>query len=133
MSILPNTTASAQSHTSRLASPKKAGLVAIGKPRMEPVLAALPSLKPVALMHALRTEGALVAADTTPGDTALRARCRSDFLPYVNRPDNFVRIQAIAACGTVLDDSLRAALGAKRAQEKDWFVLSKYHEVLDTK
>jgi hypothetical protein len=86
-----------------------------------------------ALGHALRTAGALAANDTNPGDSLVKARCRTAFLSYVNHPDNFVRIQAIAACGAVLDDSLRATLGADRAQERDWFVLTKYREVLGAK
>ncbi len=112
-------------------SAAEAALVAIGRPSLEPVLAELPKLKPVALGHALRTAGALAAKlDTTQSDQDLQARCRSAFKSYVAHPDNFVRIQAVAACGTVLDDSLRADIEARRAQEKDWFVLTKYREVL---
>ena len=115
-------------------SAAEAGLVAIGKPSFEPVLAALPKLKPVALGHALRTAGALAATfDTVPADKDLQARGRAAFLTYIANPDNFVRIQAVAACGTVLDEPTRATLTAARASEKDLFVLTKYHEVLDTK
>ncbi|HTW90657.1 MAG TPA: hypothetical protein VMH22_03015 [bacterium] len=120
-------------HFFTVRSAAEAGLVAIGKPSLEPLLESLPRLKPVALGHALRASAALVAADTTPGDSLLRGRCRKAFLSYLNNQDNFVRIQAVAACGTVLNDSLRSTLAAKRTQEKDWFVLSKYHEALDVK
>jgi hypothetical protein len=112
-------------------SAAEAALVAMGRPSLEPVLADLPKLKPVALGHALRTAGALTAKlDTTQTDNEARARCRAAFISYVSQPDNFVRIQAISACGTVIDDTMRATLGSLRAQEKDWFVLTKYREVL---
>jgi hypothetical protein len=115
-------------------SAAEAALVAIGRPSLESVLAELPKLKPVALGHALRTAGALaVKFDTTQTDEELKVRCRAAFMSYVTYPDNFVRIQAVAACGTVLDDFLRAGLEARRAQEKDWFVLTKYREVLGTR
>jgi hypothetical protein len=112
-------------------SAAEAALVAIGRPSLEPVLAGLPTYKPVALGHALRAAGALVAKlDTTPADSGMKAPCRSEFMAYVTHPDNFVRIQAVAACGTVLDDSVRSFLESKRVTEKDWFVLTKYREVL---
>jgi hypothetical protein len=112
-------------------SAAEAALVAMGRTSLEPVLADLPKLKPVALGHALRTSGALVARlDTAQADKDLRVRSRSAFASHVTDPDNFVRIQAIAACGTVLDDSLRISLAARRLEEKDWFVLTKYREVL---
>jgi len=123
-------------------SAAEAALVAIGKPSLEPVLAAIgfgdsphsgtvPVLKPVTLGHALRTAGALASKlDTTQADKDLQARCRAAFMAYVAHPDNFVRIQAVAAGGMVLDDSVRATLASARAQEKDWFVLTKYREVL---
>jgi hypothetical protein len=115
-------------------SAAEAGLVAIGRPSLEPVLAALPGLKPVPLGHALRTAGALAAkVDTLAADRALKVRCRDAFVSCVNHPDNFVRIQAVAACGTVFDDSVSAALASARSQEKDWFVLTKYREVLGTR
>jgi HEAT repeat protein len=115
-------------------SAAEAALVAMGRPSLEPVLVELPKLKPVALGHALRTAGALVAKlDTTQTDESMKARCRAAFMSCVTHPDNFVRIQAIAACGTALDDSVRAALVSNRAQEKDWFVLTKYREVLGAK
>ena len=115
-------------------SAAEAGLVAIGKPSLEPLLAAMPKLKPVALGHALRTAGALAATpDTTPAGREVQGRCRAAFLSYIVHPDNFVRLQAIAACGTVLDDSLRATLATARPDEKDWFVLTKYREVLGAK
>jgi HEAT repeat protein len=112
-------------------SAAEAGLVAIGKPSVEPLLAAMPKLKPVALGHALRTAGALAAAlDTVPADKDLQARSRAAFMSYIAHPNNFVRLQAVAACGTVLDDPTKAALTTARADEKDWFVLTKYREVL---
>ena len=112
-------------------SAAEAALVAIGRTSLDPVLGELPRLKPVALGHALRTAGALAAKfDTTEADVGMKARCRSEFMSRVTHPDNFVRIQAIAACGTVFDDSVRAALDSARAQERDWFVLTKYREVL---
>ncbi|MBN2464788.1 HEAT repeat domain-containing protein [candidate division WOR-3 bacterium] len=115
-------------------SAAEAALVAIGRPSLEPVLAAMPKLKPVALGHALRSAGALVAKlDTTQADIDVKDRCRVEFMASVAHPDNFVRIQAVAACGTVLDDSLRAILESRRAQERDWFVLTKYREVLGTR
>ena len=115
-------------------SAAEAGLVAIGKPSLEPVLAATAKLKPVALGHALRAAGALAAAlDTTAESRALQSKCRTAFLPYLRNADNFVRLQAVAACGTVLDDSVHAALTTARAAEKDWFVLTKYREVLGAK
>jgi len=115
-------------------SAAEAALVAMGRPSLEPVLADMPKLKPVALGHALRTAGALVARlDTTQADNDLRASCRTAFASHVSDPDNFVRIQTIAACGTVLDDSLRIILAARRPEEKDWFVLTKYREVLGAK
>ncbi|MCX6842209.1 MAG: hypothetical protein NTX53_08015 [candidate division WOR-3 bacterium] len=115
-------------------SAAEAGLVAIGDSSYEPLLAAMPKLKPVALGHALRAAGALAATfDTMPADKDLQAQGRTAFLSYIANPDNFVRLQAVAACGTVLDDFLRATLTAARASEKDWFVLTKYHEVLDVK
>ena len=114
-------------------SAAEAGLVAIGRPSLEPVLAATAKLKPVALGHALRAAGTLAAADTTAGDTALRARCRATFLTYVNHPDNFVRLTAVAALGGILDDPTRTALASARAGEKDWFVLTKYREVMGAK
>jgi len=115
-------------------SAAEAALVAMGRPSLEPLLAGMPGLKPVALGHALRTAGALVAKlDTTQADKDLRVRCRSTFASHVSNPDNFVRIQAVAACGTVLDDSLRISLAARRLEEKDWFVLTKYREVLGAK
>ncbi len=115
-------------------SAAEAGLVAIGEPSYEPLLAAMPKLKPVALGHALRAAGALAAKlDTMPAGKDLQARGRTAFLSYIARPDNFVRLQAVAACGTVLDDFLRTTLTTARASEKDWFVLTKYHEVLDVK
>jgi hypothetical protein len=115
-------------------SAAEAGLVAIGRPSLEPLLAATAKLKPVALGHALRTAGALAAKfDTVPADKDLQARSRAAFLSFVAHPNNFVRTQAVAACGTVIDDSLRATLTTSRASEKDWFVLTKYREVFDTK
>jgi hypothetical protein len=115
-------------------SAAEAGLVAIGRPSLEPLLAATAKLKPVALGHALRTAGALAAKfDTVPADKDLQARSRAAFLSFVAHPNNFVRTQAVAACGTVIDDSLRATLTTARAGEKDWFVLTKYREVFDTK
>lgn len=116
-------------------SAAEAGLVAIGRPSLEPLLAATAKkLKPVALGHVLRTAGALAAKlDTVPADGDLQAQGRAVFLSYIEHPNNFVRLQAVAACGTVLDDQLRATLESARAQEKDWFVLTKYREVLDTK
>jgi hypothetical protein len=115
-------------------SAAEAALVAIGRPSLEPVLAEMGKLKPVALGHALRTAGTLVAKlDTTQADNEVKARCRTEFTSYVTHPDNFVRIQAVAACGKVLDDSLRSFLEFKREEEKNWFVLTKYREVLATK
>jgi HEAT repeat protein len=115
-------------------SAAEAGLVAIGRPSLEPVLAATAELEPVALGHALRTAGALATKlDTVPADKEAQARCRAVFMSYVAHPDNFVRVQAVAACGTVLDDSVRASLTTARAAEKDWFVLTKYREVLGAK
>jgi len=112
-------------------SAAEAALVAIGQPSMEPVLQEMPKLKSVALGHALRTAGALAAKlDTLPGDSVTRARCRTVFVSYLGHPNNFVRLQAVAACGTILDDSLRVTLAVARANEKDWFVLTKYREVL---
>jgi HEAT repeat protein len=112
-------------------SAAEAALVAMGRPSLEPVLADLPKLKPVALGHALRTAGALAAKlDTAQADEGLKVRCRAAFMSYVTHPDNFVRIQAIAACGTVLDGTMSVTLGTAREQEKDWFVLTKYREVL---
>ena len=115
-------------------SAAEAALVAIGKPSMEPLLAAMPKLKPVALGHALRAAGALEPKlDTVPADKDLQARSRAVFLSYIAHPNNFVRIQATTACGTVLDEPTRVALASARALEKDLFVRTKYHEVLDTK
>jgi len=108
--------------------------VAIGEQSYEPLLAAMPKLKPVALGHALRAAGSLAATfDTMPADNDLRAQGRTTFLSYIAHADNFARLQAVAACGTVLDDSLRSTLTTARAGEKDWFVLTKYREVLDVK
>ena len=115
-------------------SAAEGGLVAIGEPSYEPLLAAMPKLKPVALGHSLRAAGALVAKlDTVPADKDLQAQGRTAFLSYIAHPDNFARIQAVAACGTVLDDFLRTTLTTARASEKDLFVLTKYREVLDVK
>jgi len=115
-------------------SAAEAALVVIGRPSLESVLSELPKLKPVALGHALRTAGALAAKlDTTQADREMQARCRSAFKSYVAHPDNFVRTQAVAACGVVIDDSLRVDLEAGRSQERDWFVLTKYREVLGAK
>jgi hypothetical protein len=112
-------------------SAAEAGLVAIERPSLEPLLAATAKLKPVALGHALRTAGVLAATlDTTPADKEVQARCRVVFLSFIAHANNFVRIQAVAACGTVLDDSVRAALSAARAKEQGWFVMTKYREVL---
>jgi HEAT repeat protein len=115
-------------------SAAEAALVAIGRMSLDSLLGGMPKLKPVALGHALRASGALAAKlDTTSADTQMRDRCRAAFLSRITHPDNFVRIQAVAAGGTVLDDATRAALQSQRAQEKDWFVLTKYREVLDVK
>jgi hypothetical protein len=116
-------------------SAAEAALVAIGRPSFEPLLEATArKLKPVALGHALRTAGALAAKlDTVPDDKDLQAQGRAVFLSYIEHPNNFVRLQAVAACGMVLDDQLRATLGSARAQEEDWFVLTKYREVLGAK
>ena len=112
-------------------SAAEAALVAIGRPSLGPVLAGLPKLKPVALGYALRAAGALVAKlDTTQADNEARDRCRTEFMSYVEHPNNFVRIQAVAACGAALDDSLRFFLESRREEEKDWFVLTKYREVI---
>jgi len=112
-------------------SAAEAALVAIGRPSLEPVMAGLPKLKPVALGHALRTAGALAAKlDTTEADSEVKTGLRDAFMSYVTHPDNFVRIQAVAASGVVLDDATCSALQSARANEKDWFVLSKYREVL---
>jgi hypothetical protein len=115
-------------------SAAEAALVAMARPSLEPVVAALPKLKPVALGHALRTAGALATKlDTTEADAEVKARLREAFTSYVTHPDNFVRIQAVAACGVLLDDATCSALQTARTNEKDWFVLTKYREVLGGK
>jgi HEAT repeat protein len=115
-------------------SAAEAALVAIGRPSLDPVLAELPRLKPVALGHALRAGSALAAKlDTTEADEEMEAGCRAAFKSYLTHQDNFVRIQAVAACGAAMDDSLRAVLAAGREAEEDWFVLTKYREVLGAK
>jgi len=112
-------------------SAAEVALVAIGRTGLDSLLAAMPKLKPVALGHALRAAGALAAKlDTTQADAAVKGRCRDAFMSCVTRPDSFVRIQAVAASGAVLGDSARSSLESKRLQEKDWFVLTKYREVL---
>ena len=120
-------------------SAAEAALVAIGKPSLEPVLVAIgfgdsphSGTVPVpALGHALRAAGALAATlDTTAESKSLQSKCRAAFLPYIKHPDNFVRLTAVGALGGILDESTRATLTAARAGEKDWFVLTKYREVL---
>jgi HEAT repeat protein len=112
-------------------SAAEAALVAIGQSSFEPLLTAAPKLKPRALGACLRAAAALVPKLDTLTTTQQKAEAATVFAGFINHPDNFVRIQAIAACGVVLDDGLRSALTAARAGEKDWFVQTKYREVLD--
>jgi HEAT repeat protein len=127
-------------------SAAEAGLVAVGRPSLEPLLAAISKtgtvprvgrsegLSPVSLGHALRAAGALAAKlDTAQADTELKARCRAAFTSFVAHPDNFVRLVAIDALGKVMDEPTRAALTTARTLEKDPFVQTKYREVLDVK
>jgi hypothetical protein len=120
-------------------SAAEAALVAIGKPSLELLLAAIApgdggksgTIKPPALGHAIRAAGALAAKlDTTQADTELKARCRAAFMLYAYHADNFIRLTAVAALGGILDEPTRQNLATLRAGEKDWFVLTKYREVL---
>ncbi len=102
----------------------------IGKPGLEPLLDKMANQKPPALGHAVRGAGKITTELDTLEDRELLVRCRKTFVSYLKHGNPFVRLVAVEALENFLDDPLKRALEAARAEETNRFVLAAYRKAL---
>ncbi|MEO0079621.1 MAG: hypothetical protein ABIK44_02975 [candidate division WOR-3 bacterium] len=114
-------------------SAAEAGLVAMGRPALESLLANLPRLKVPALGHAIRACGALAAKLDSAEQGQWLPKCREAILPYIKHNEPFVRLVSVQALGEILDEPTAQALKQAQAEEKNEFVLTAYRQTLGTR
>jgi hypothetical protein len=101
-----------------------------GRPALDPLLAALDTQRAPARGHSLRVLGRFAAELDTLADIELRVRLRRAFTARLGDDAPFVRMTAVEALASLLDEPLRRELEAARAVETNRFVLAAYRKAL---
>ncbi|MFO7676597.1 MAG: HEAT repeat domain-containing protein [bacterium] len=102
----------------------------VGRPAVEPLLAAVDGGRPPATGHVLRVLAGLVPELDTVADLELRVRLRRVFVARLGDEAPFLRLAAVGGLATMLDEPLRRELEAARAVETNRFVLAAYRKAL---
>jgi len=123
-SSLPNLIAALKDPLFTVRSAAEDALGKYGRPALEPLLAALAEQQPPALGHSLRVLGRLAAALDSADDAGLCARVADELAARLDAKEPFTRLTAAEALAPLLDDTLRARLAARLADEANPFVLA---------
>ncbi|NPV13626.1 HEAT repeat domain-containing protein [candidate division WOR-3 bacterium] len=110
-------------------SAAEASLVSLGVVSLDSILSYLDRLSPPALGHGIRAAGQIVSKHDTLLDEEVKNRCRQKITGYLRHYDPFVRLCTVATLAQMLDDDVRTALSAARAEEKNPFLISFYRRL----